>query len=114
MFSIITMASSTTKPVEMVRAIRVRLLRLKPARYMTPKVPTRDRGTATLGMRVAGTLRKVPGETGISTSFAPRVYIPASALEATVKAFHPDGDVEVIVLQDPMTDRGRPGPRTDR
>ncbi|HEX2190458.1 MAG TPA: FtsX-like permease family protein [Longimicrobiaceae bacterium] len=35
------------------------------------------------GFRVAGTLRKVPGETGISTSFAPRVYIPASALEAT-------------------------------
>jgi putative ABC transport system permease protein len=33
--------------------------------------------------RVAGTLRKVPGETGISTSFAPRLYIPASALEAT-------------------------------
>ncbi len=28
MFSIITMASSTTKPVEMVRAISVRLLRL--------------------------------------------------------------------------------------
>lgn len=33
--------------------------------------------------RVAGTLRKVPGETGISTSFAPRLYIPAAALEAT-------------------------------
>jgi putative ABC transport system permease protein len=33
--------------------------------------------------RVAGTLRKVPGETGISTSFAPRVYIPAAALPAT-------------------------------
>ena len=35
------------------------------------------------GFRIAGTLRKVPGETGISTSFAPRLYIPASALEAT-------------------------------
>ena len=35
MFSIMTMASSTTKPVAMVRAIRVRLLRLKPSRYIT-------------------------------------------------------------------------------
>ncbi len=49
-----TMASSTTKPVAMVRAIRVRLFRLKPKRYMTPKVPTRETGTATLGMMVAG------------------------------------------------------------
>ena len=54
MFSIMTMASSTTKPVEMVRAIRDRLFRLKPSRYMTPKVPTRESGTATLGMMVAG------------------------------------------------------------
>ena len=45
-----TMASSTTKPVEMVRAISERLLRLKPRRYMTPKVPTSESGTATLGM----------------------------------------------------------------
>jgi putative ABC transport system permease protein len=33
--------------------------------------------------RVAGTLRKVPGEVGISTSFAPRVFLPARELEAT-------------------------------
>ena len=54
MFSIITIASSTTKPVAMVSAISVRLLIEKPARYMTPKVPTSDSGTATLGMSVAG------------------------------------------------------------
>ena len=53
MFSIITMASSTTNPVEMVNAIRVRLFRLYPSRYMTPNVPTSERGTATLGMTVA-------------------------------------------------------------
>ena len=35
MFSIITIASSTTKPVEMVRAISVRLFRLYPRRYIT-------------------------------------------------------------------------------
>ena len=58
MFSIITMASSTTKPVEMVRAIKERLLRLNPRRYMAPKVPIRERGTATLGMSVAERLRR--------------------------------------------------------
>ncbi len=53
MFSIITIASSTTKPVAMVSAISVRLLIEKPARYITPNVPTSDSGTATLGMTVA-------------------------------------------------------------
>src|SRR5260221_8899347 len=53
-----TMASSTTKPVAIVSAIRVRLLIEKSARYITPKVPTRDSGTATLGMMVAGILRR--------------------------------------------------------
>ncbi len=58
MFSITTMASSTTKPVAMVSAMSVRLLMLKPARYMTPKVPTMEIGTATAGMTVAVGLRR--------------------------------------------------------
>src|SRR3984957_11051834 len=49
-FSIITIASSTTNPVEIVSAINVRLFRLYPARYITPNVPTSDNGTATLGI----------------------------------------------------------------
>ncbi|MNN21526.1 hypothetical protein D3C81_1348520 [compost metagenome] len=53
MFSSMTMASSTTKPVAMVRAISVRLLTEKPARYITPKVPISDNGTAIDGMMVA-------------------------------------------------------------
>ncbi|MNN54075.1 hypothetical protein D3C81_1688670 [compost metagenome] len=53
MFSSMTIASSTTKPVAMVRAIRVRLLTEKPARYITPKVPINDSGTAIDGMSVA-------------------------------------------------------------
>src|SRR5258705_10711166 len=58
MFSIITMASSTTKPVEIVSAIKVRLLRLYPRRYIAANVPTSDNGTAMLGMTVADGLRK--------------------------------------------------------
>src|ERR1700738_2584111 len=58
MFSIITLASSTTKPVEIVSGISVRLLRLYPSRYIAANVTTRDSGTATLGMMVADGLRK--------------------------------------------------------
>ncbi len=53
MFSIITMASSTTKPVAMVSAISDRLSSEKPHRYMTASVPTSDSGTDRLGMMVA-------------------------------------------------------------
>ena len=58
MFSIMTIASSTTNPVEMVSAIRVRLLRLYPSKYITPNVPISERGTATLGMTVAEKFRR--------------------------------------------------------
>ena len=58
MFSIITMASSTTKPVEMVNAMSVRLFRLYPSKYITPNVPTIESGTATLGMNVARRFRR--------------------------------------------------------
>src|SRR6266436_9518081 len=53
-----TIASSTTKPVAIVSAISERLLRLKPARYITAKVPTSDSGTDKLGIRVADGLRR--------------------------------------------------------
>src|SRR5580698_2945190 len=58
MFSITTIASSTTKPVEMVSAINDKLSRLKPSKYITASVPTSDSGTDRLGMIVAGTLRR--------------------------------------------------------
>src|SRR5580700_10376810 len=58
MFSITTMASSTTKPVEMVSAIKERLSRLYPHKYITAKVATSETGTATLGIMVARTFRR--------------------------------------------------------
>ena len=57
-FSIMTMASSTTNPVEIVSAMSVRLFTLYPSRYITPNVPTSDSGTATLGMIVARRFRR--------------------------------------------------------
>ena len=58
MFSIITIASSTTKPVAMVSAIRLRLSSEKPSRYITAKVPTKEIGTTTAGISVARQLRR--------------------------------------------------------
>ena len=82
MFSIITMASSTTKPVAMVSAIRDRLFRLKPARYITPKVPTSDSGTDRLGMIVAGMLRRNRKITSTTRATASASSICTSATEA--------------------------------
>ena len=53
MFSIMTMASSTTKPVPMVSAISDRLSSEKPQNHMTPKVAIRESGSATPAMMVA-------------------------------------------------------------
>src|SRR5207249_3888571 len=58
MFSSTTMASSTTNPVAMVSAMRERLSRLYESRYMAPKVPTSESGTATVGTSVARMLRR--------------------------------------------------------
>ena len=58
MFSTITIASSTTKPVEIVSAISDRLSSencIQPSSYsfITPNVPISDSGTATPGITVA-------------------------------------------------------------
>jgi len=58
MFSSITIASSTKKPIERVSAIRERLSRLYPRRYITAKVPIIEIGRATEGITVAESLLK--------------------------------------------------------
>src|SRR5476649_188899 len=75
MFSIMTMASSTTKPAAMVSAISDRLLRLKPHRYITAKVPISDSGTDRLGMIVAGTLRRNRKITSTTSATATAVRV---------------------------------------
>ncbi len=45
MFSIMTMASSTTKPTDTASAISVRLLTENPAAHMAAQVPASDSGT---------------------------------------------------------------------
>src|SRR5271155_2673484 len=68
MFSITTMASSTTNPVAIVRAIMDRLSMLYLHKYMTANVPIKETGTATLGMRVARALRRKRKTTRITST----------------------------------------------
>jgi len=79
MFSSTTIASSTTKPVEMVSAISDRLSRLKPSRYIAPKEPMIEVGTATLGIAAARTLRKKANTTRITRTTAMTSVFSVSA-----------------------------------
>ena len=71
MFSITTIASSTTNPVAMVSAISDRLSRLKLSRYITANVPISETGTATLGMSVARGLRRKMNTTSTTSTTEP-------------------------------------------
>ena len=82
MFSITTMASSTTKPVAMVRDINDRLSSEKPSRYIAAIVPTRDSGTERLGMIVAGTLRRKTKITPTTSTMARPSSYSTSSTEA--------------------------------
>src|ERR1700751_1086760 len=67
-FSMTTIASSTTNPVEMVSAINERLSMLYPKRYMTAQVPMSETGTATAGMNVARGLRRNTNTTTMTST----------------------------------------------
>ncbi len=84
MFSITTMASSTTKPAATTSAISVRLLIEKPARYMKPKVPMSESGTATLGITVARRLRRNTKITATTSPTASISSISTSCTEARI------------------------------
>ena len=68
MFSIITMASSTTKPVPMVSAISDRLSSEKPQNHITPNVAISDSGSATPAMMVARMVRRKTSTTSTTSA----------------------------------------------
>src|SRR5690242_21005152 len=68
MFSIITIASSTTNPVATVSAISDRLSSENPAAAITAKVPSNDNGTATDGITVAHKRRRNTKITAITST----------------------------------------------
>ncbi len=84
MFSSTTIASSTTKPVATVSAISERLSRLKRSRYITPRVPTSDTGTATAGTIVARILRRNAKTTRVTRPIEIRRVRSTSKSEARI------------------------------
>ncbi len=57
-FSSMTIASSTTNPMERISAIMEMLLMLKFSRYITANVPTMENGSAIAGIMVAEKFRR--------------------------------------------------------
>ena len=71
MFSSMTIASSTTKPIDRMSAIIERLSRVKPITCITANVPRMENGSASAGMSVADPLcrkRKITATTSTSVA----------------------------------------------
>ena len=75
------MVLSTTKPVETISAISEKLFRLKPRRYMTPKVPSSDSGTQMVGTSVALKFRRNRNTTTI-TRMVDRISVISTSCTA--------------------------------
>ncbi len=84
MFSIMTMASSTTKPVPIVSAISDRLSSEKPANHITPKVAISDSGSATAAMMVARMVRRNSSTTSTTSTTLSTSVNCTSRIEARI------------------------------
>ena len=87
------MASSTTKPVAMVKAISVRLLRLYPSKNIAPQVPSKEIGTARLAMMVARTLRRNSKITSTTSDTATNSSMVTCSMEARIVPVRSDSTV---------------------
>src|ERR1700722_7715355 len=81
-FSISTMSSSTTKPVDTVNAMSERLLMLYPSRYIPENVPISEAVTATPGTSVACGLRRKTNTTATTNKIDSPIAISTSLTEA--------------------------------
>ena len=85
MFSIITMASSTTKPMQTASAISDRLSIEKPAAHIAAQVPASDSGTVTPAASVAAVRRRNSATTSITRmTVAPSVSCMSCTLARMV------------------------------
>ena len=83
-FSIITIASSTTKPTEQASAKRERLLIEKPTHHIIAQVPASASGTVTPAAAVAAVRRRNRNTTNITSAIAPSSVICISATLARI------------------------------
>src|SRR5215510_1975228 len=97
------MASSTTNPVEIAKAISDRLSTLYPSKYITPKVPSSESGTEMLGMMVDQRFRRNTNTTRITRAIDIRIVYSISAIDA-----------RIVVVRSMMTERLIVGGMEDR
>ena len=83
-FSNTTIASSTTKPVDMVNAINDKLLMLNPQKYINAQAPNSDTGTATIGTSVERTSRKNTSTTKITNAIAINKLYSTSSIDERI------------------------------
>ena len=84
MFSIMTMASSTTKPTEIVTAISERLSSVKPAAHIAAKVPAIESGTVTPAATVSVVRRRNRKTTSMTSAIEISRVCWISAIEARI------------------------------
>jgi len=82
MFSIMTMASSTTKPVPTVSAISDRLSSPNPKSHISANVPISDRGSAVPAIRVADHVRRNRRTTRMTSATLSKSVNCTSAIDA--------------------------------
>ena len=84
MFSSMTMASSTTRPIARTNARRVSVFTLKPASDIRANVPMRDTGIVTSGMSDARKVRKNTNMTNATSSDASKIVVYTALIERSM------------------------------
>ena len=82
MFSIMTIASSTTKPTDTTIAMSERLSMVKPATHMSANVPASDSGTVTPAASVGPPRRRKANTTSVTSRIDTNSVRRSSAIEA--------------------------------
>ena len=84
MFSSMTMASSTTRPIASTIASSVSVLIVKPNTYISANAPTSDTGIVTIGMIVARRLRRKKKITSTTSRIASPMVVNTDLIERSM------------------------------
>ena len=85
MFSSMTMASSTTRPIASTMASSVSVLIEKPNSSISAKAPISDTGMVTSGMSVARSERRKRKMTSTTSATASPMVVKTSSIERSMK-----------------------------
>ena len=84
MFSSMTIASSTTRPIASTIASSVSVLIVKPNAYISPNAPISDTGIVTIGISVARKLRRKKKITSTTSTIASAIVVNTDLIERSM------------------------------